>query len=310
MAMLANSCRVARAVFLACSLLAGPLAAGSCLEPGISRERLTFDDRPRQYSLYVPTSVAATQGPLPLLVLLHGSGQAAENLLRFWTALADRERVLLVAPESADNDYWHMKVDGPTFIRGVVDTVASACPVDRRRTYLFGNSGGAVYGLTLALLESEYFAAAAVHAGAWRERAAFGAISYAKRKIPVSIFIGDLDEFFPLRSVRQTERALRDAGHPVSVTVLKGHTHWYRRVAPEVNDAAWKFLSAVSLASEPRASVRRGAQRDWGTTSKAMVVRGIGPWIGFVPCHMKDGNSTSSPGCGLMKHSGSAPGAG
>jgi predicted esterase len=115
------------------------------------------------------------------------------------------------------------------------------------RIYLFGSSGGAVYSLTLSMLESQLFAATAIHAGAWRAPNEFRAVPYARRKIPIAIFIGDKDEYFPLFAVRKTQSALEKAGHPVSVTVIAGHSHNYADVALEVNRSAWDFMKAKRL---------------------------------------------------------------
>ena len=268
---------LAPAACVFCALLLGSESVASCPEPGASQQQLSFADRQRIFSLYIPPAAQAPSASSPLLVLLHGSFQRGDHILRMWIELADREGLILAAPQALDESAWHIRADGPAFIREVVEAIAARCAVDRRRTYLFGDSGGAVYALTLALIESEYFAAAAVHAGAWRAREDFAVVSYAKRKIPVSIFVGDIDELFSVRSVRQTERALRDAGHPVNVTIMKGHGHAYGRVAPKVNAAAWAFLQPVSLESDPRGSSQAVDQPAAGTASNAMVVRGTEP---------------------------------
>ena len=56
--------------------------------------------------------------------------------------------------------------DGPLFIRHVVEAVQTDYAVDRRAMYVFGHSAGAIFGISMGVLESEYFAAVAVHAGA------------------------------------------------------------------------------------------------------------------------------------------------
>jgi poly(3-hydroxybutyrate) depolymerase len=215
--------------------------------------------RQRDIAVYVPRSA---QNGAPVLVLLHGSGQPARSILRRWIATADQEGIVLLAPQSLDPDAWHLVADGPGLFRDAIESVAAAHPIDRQRVYLFGHSGGAVYALTLAMLESEYFAAAAVHAGSWRDRAAFNSLRYAKRKIPIAMFVGDIDEFFSVASVRRTEAALREAGHPVSVTVIKSHGHAYSRVARTLNPEMWRWLAATALESEPRFEPYQGLTRN------------------------------------------------
>ena len=70
---------------------------------------------------------------------------------------------------------------------------------------------------------------------------------YARRKIPIAIFVGDKDEYFPVFAVRKTQQALEQAGHPVSVTVIPGHSHAYTHVVAEVNRSAWEFMKGNRL---------------------------------------------------------------
>ena len=210
-----------------------------------SKESLVFAGLKRSYTLFAPASAAAA--PAPLLVLLHGSYGSGAAMVSWWTSLAEQEGIVLVAPDAREREAWHLRADGPQFIRAVIGRVAEKHRIDSGRIYLFGSSGGAVYSLTLSMLESQLFAATAVHAGAWRTPSEFRAVPYAKRKIPIAIFIGDKDEYFPLFAVRKTQNALEQAGHPVSVTVIAGHTHPYAHVALEVNRSAWQFMKANRL---------------------------------------------------------------
>ena len=211
---------------------------------GTSRESFEFAGLKRSYSLFAPSSAG---NPAPLLVLLHGSYGSGAAIVSWWTQLAEQEGIVLAGPNAREREAWQLRADGPQFIRALIDTVASRHAIDRNRIYLFGNSGGAVYALTLSMLESQLFAATAVHAGAWRAANEFRAAPYARRKIPIAIFIGDKDEYFPLFAARKTQSALEQAGHPMSVTVIAGHSHAYAQVAPEVNRAAWEFMKGNRL---------------------------------------------------------------
>jgi poly(3-hydroxybutyrate) depolymerase len=212
---------------------------------GASKESFEFAGLKRSYTLLAPSSAAAS--PAPLLVLLHGSYGSGAAMVSWWTSIAEQEGIVLVGPEAREREAWQLRADGPQFIRALIDTVAAGHSIDRARIYLFGSSGGAVYSLTLSMLESQLFAATAIHAGAWRAPNEFRAVPYAKRKIPIAMFIGDKDEYFPLFALRKTQSALEKAGHPVSVTVIPGHSHTYADVAPEVNRSAWEFLKANRL---------------------------------------------------------------
>jgi len=226
-------------------LWAAPAAAA-----GVVTETVTSGDVERQFALYVPDS--AKPDGAPLLVLLHGSYEEAGTMIRLWQADADREGVILVAPSALYKDGWRIGPDGPEFVCAVADEIAGRTHADRRRIYLFGHSGGAVFALHLAMLESRFFAAAAVMAGAFRDARDFDAVPYAMRKTPLAIVIGDKDQFFAMSSVENTRKVLERAGFPVSVTILPGMNHWYtHKVAPGVNATAWDFLKGRALEDAP-----------------------------------------------------------
>jgi poly(3-hydroxybutyrate) depolymerase len=212
---------------------------------GTTKESFEFAGLKRSYVLFAPDSAATS--PAPLLVLLHGSYGSGAAMVSWWSSIAEQEGIVLVGPDAREREAWQLRADGPQFIRALIDAVAAKHPIDRARIYLFGTSGGAVYSLMLSMLESQLFAATAIHAGAWRAPNEFRAVPYAKRKIPIAIFIGDKDEYFPLFAVRKTKSALEQAGHPVSVTVLPGHNHPYADVVLEVNRSAWEFMKANRL---------------------------------------------------------------
>jgi poly(3-hydroxybutyrate) depolymerase len=184
-------------------------------------------------------------------VMLHGSYSDGRELTSKWIDIANRDGFILVGPNALDSTRWQIRVDSPEFMRDVIDDVAKKHRIDRRRMYLFGHSGGAVYALTLGMLESEYFAGVAIYAGAWQEKRNFEALTAARRKIPVLMMVGDKDQFFPISMVRKTVAALEQAGHPVSLTVFKGHGHSYEDLAPRINRATWEFLKPIELEVTP-----------------------------------------------------------
>lgn len=217
----------------------------------VSKEKLDSQNRKRTYYLFVPDTVK-TGVPAPLLVLLHGSGRNGLSLVEKWKEIANREGLILAGPDASNPQGWRTPEDGPDFIHDLVETLRIKYPIDPRRVYLFGHSAGAVFALNLSMLESEYFAATAVHAGSWRDEKEFPVIENAKRKTPLAIFVGDRDVFFPVSSVKATEAALKERGFPVELTVMKGHDHWYYDLAPQINRNAWDFLKQHGLSEDPR----------------------------------------------------------
>jgi poly(3-hydroxybutyrate) depolymerase len=216
----------------------------------IEARTLVREGRQRTYFLYAPER--PPEGTrAPLLLLLHGSGRNGRVMIGKWKKLADREGIILVAPNSTDPQFWNLNNDGPAFLHEVIEAVRRDFPVDDRRMYLFGHSGGAIFGLEMASLESEYFAAAAAHAGAVdiQNQVIF---DYARRKVPIFMIVGTNDPLFSVYDLRATRDALRRRGFPVRTWEMGGHNHNYYGRAPEVNKRVWEFLSGHSLAGEPR----------------------------------------------------------
>jgi len=215
----------------------------------ISKETIVYDGKKRTYYLYVPKTVLPSS-PVSLVVLLHGSNHVGLSLAEKWDGLAEKEGVIIVAPDSADSAHWSVPGDGPAFLHELVESIKTKYPINAKRVYLFGHSGGAVFALLMSLYESEYFAATAIHAGALRPEAT-DLIDLAKRKTPIQIQVGTVDEFFPLKIVRATRDLLNARGFSVQLIEMPGHNHWYYDLAPKINQTAWEFLKTQQLPDEP-----------------------------------------------------------
>jgi predicted esterase len=216
-------------------------------------DRLSFlsQGKKRSFYLFVPDSVK-TANPVPLIVLLHGSGRNGLSLVEKWKDLAGREGIIIAGPDAANSNGWSTSEDGPEFLHDLVEYLKSKYPINSKRIYLFGHSAGAVYALSISMIESEYFAATAIHAGAWRDQREFSVIDNAQRKIPLAIWVGTNDSFFPLRDVRATRDALQAKGFTIEVTEMPGHDHWYYDLAPKINQSAWEFLKKYELSGEQK----------------------------------------------------------
>jgi len=215
----------------------------------VRKESFVSQNKKHSYYLFVPENLKTAA---PVLILLHGSNRDGNSLVDKWQDLAEKEQIILAGLNSLDSSRWNLTEDGPEVIRDLVEQLKSNYPVDARRVYVFGHSGGAVYAIMLSLMESEYFAAAAVHAGSLRSAEELKAVELARRKIPLAIWVGDRDPYFSVASVRATAAALTSKGCPVEVTEMPGHDHWYYDLAPRINEAAWQFLKKHSLSSDAR----------------------------------------------------------
>jgi poly(3-hydroxybutyrate) depolymerase len=241
-------------------LLLSCATAAAGMEPGaITKEALTSGGRQRAYYLYVPKSVAASRKAAPLLITLHGSGRDGRILVEHWQAFADSEGLILAGPDSlavgstTGGITWDVPRDGPDFMRDVVNDVRLKHAIDERRVYLFGHSAGGAFAIYMAMTESEYFAAAFVHAGVLPEsrRQVFDT---ATRKIPLGVVVGTEDQFYKLDVVRAMHDALAKRGFDSPLTEIPGHDHDYYGLSKEINKTAWNFLRDKRLKASPRFS--------------------------------------------------------
>lgn len=215
----------------------------------ITKQTIEFGGKKRAYYLYVPEKVAPKP---PLILTLHGSGRDGSSLVEKWKDIADKEGFILAGPNSINPARWSSTDDSEDFLRELVQQLISQYSIDPTKVFLFGHSAGAVYALNLSMSQSEYFAATAIHAGSWRSSEELNIVRLAKRKTPIAIFVGDVDQYFPLDSVKKTEELLKSNQFPIEVTVMKGHDHWYYDLAKDINRNAWAFLKQHSLTTEPK----------------------------------------------------------
>lgn len=210
------------------------------------KQTITSMGTERTYYTFVPEKLTS---PAPLMLLLHGSGRDGMSQINEWKDLAEKEGIVLVAPDSANSREWSMRVDGPEFLHDVVEAVRAKHSIDGTRLYIFGHSAGAVFALYMGVMESQYFAATGVHAGAIAEDF-YRTLDVAKRKIPITIWVGTEDPYFKLPLVKATQAELNKHGFDAKVVEIKGHDHNYYAVSKELNPQIWFFLRSNKLNGE------------------------------------------------------------
>ena len=190
-----------------------------------------------------------TDRALPTVVLLHGAGDVAENMIAAWKKLAAQEGILLLAPQLPRDPKF--EDSAPAVFRCVVEDARKIAAIDSSRVYLFGNSMGGYLAYDGAMFESKYFAAISVHAMRIADDYTW-ILNRAERKTPISIYIGDHDQFFKEEAVRQTRDLLRKAGFPVRYVELRNHDHNYYAVSDQVNQDAWNFFQENPLPAQSK----------------------------------------------------------
>jgi predicted esterase len=117
--------------------------------------------------------------------------------------------------------------------------------------YLFGHSAGGHHAIDIGLLESEYFAAVAVHAGALTHDEELMTAT-ANRKIPIAMWNGTDDRVVPIGAVRRSRDYLVMKGFDVTLKEISRHTHDYYGRAGDINREAWAFLQKHRLPADPK----------------------------------------------------------
>lgn len=190
---------------------------GECL-PGapaapVTRVEIARPEGQRYYLKAVPQAPAAHKRPL--VIILHGSGACAEQVLGMafphsplsvWLQIAQREQLLVIAPDGikqrgkrAWNDGYaaiasNPDVDDVGFISAIIDRAIAEDNADPRRVYVIGASKGGMLAYRLAVeLAPRLAAFCAVLAGMPLAR------GYAAPSSPVSALVvaGTADPFIP-----------------------------------------------------------------------------------------------------------------
>lgn len=207
------------------------------------RHTIRCDERDMEYVAYIPP---AAQGSLPVLILLHGAGDQAENFAQAWKSKAKKKQIVLIAPQLPRDATLESHI--PKILPCLVDDVRKneSVSLDSHRIYVFGYSMGGYLAYDAALLDSDYFAAAAVHAMGIADDY-LTIIDRAKRKIPIAISIGDHDQLVSLPQVRKTSDLLKKSGFPVEYKEIFNHSHNYYEMSDTINDDVWHFLEGYRL---------------------------------------------------------------
>jgi predicted esterase len=204
----------------------------------------TCEGKSINYLLTLGPAEGSKTTALPAILLLHGAGDKPAPMIDAWHALADKEKIVLIAPELPRTA--EFEDIAPRVFRCVVEDAKLAANIDPKRIYVFGNSMGGYLAYDAMAFDSEYFAAVGVHAMGIDPQYD-GILDHATRKTPVTIYIGDSDPLVPLKNVRRTQELLKKRGFPVRYTELKSHDHNYYAVSGKVNADAWEFFLGQHL---------------------------------------------------------------
>jgi len=115
-------------------------------------------DRDRDAILQLPKSEA--DGPLPLLVFLHGATQSADDMFWYLDSAPDETGVAILAPNSRETTWDAITGSfGPDieFLNSAMQRVFQMVQIDPERLAIGGFSDGASYAISLGLINGDLF---------------------------------------------------------------------------------------------------------------------------------------------------------
>ena len=193
------------------------------------------------YRVLLPSG---TEGPQPLLVFLHGSGQRGSNntsqLKGLPSQLVAREwrsrcPGMIIAPQCPAQSSWTMEI--PRLL-SLIESWRRDTRVDPRRVYVTGLSMGGFGTWQLLAERPEWFAAAVPICGGGDAGTAATLV-----RMPIWAVHGDADAVVPVEQSREMIRAVQDAGGEPRYTELPGvgHDSWTETYRDADGVLAWLY---------------------------------------------------------------------
>lgn len=115
-------------------------------------------DRERDAVLQIPKSAASS--PLPLLVMLHGATQSAEDMFWYLGSTHEEAGVVVLAPNSRGTTWDAIRntfADDIGYLNRALERTFEKVAIDPARVALGGFSDGATYAISLGLINGDLF---------------------------------------------------------------------------------------------------------------------------------------------------------
>jgi poly(hydroxyalkanoate) depolymerase family esterase len=292
--------------------LRNPMAHGGVVEParppiarapapatvdGVSDRSYANALGRRDYKLFVPKN--AGDGPLPLVVMLHGCKQDAEDFLlgTRMNRLAEKHGCFVAYPvqplSASPAKCWnwfkpnHQQRDAgePALIAGITRDVMENFDIDPARVYVAGLSAGGAMAAIMVHTYPDLYAAAGVHSGLpyGRAQGLLSALSAMKRgmraprglaasvpyaaKRPLIVFHGDADDTVHPSNGRELMQGFEGALTPCADEI---------RIPDKRSSTRRRLKSAAGVDGEQW--VVHGAAHAWaGGSAKGSYTDGLGP---------------------------------
>lgn len=175
-------------------------------------------DPQRDAILYIPKTTS--QQSLPLLVMLHGATQSAEDMFWYLDRIPEEMGVAVLAPNSRETT-WDAISDsfGPDieFLNRALERVFETTAIDPARVSVGGFSDGATYAISLGLINGDLFSKVAAFS------AGFVVDGTPNGKPAFFISHGKRDHILPIdRCGRRIAAGLKARGYDVTFHEFDG----------------------------------------------------------------------------------------
>ena len=169
---------------------------------------------------YVPPALPAAS-PHPLIVMLHGGGDSARQVVPVLQTIADQFGIIVLAPESQASDSWDILEGayGPDieFIDRALEVTFGRFTIDANRVAIAGFSDGASYALSVGLMNGDLFGDIFAFSPGFAEPV------HKIGKPRIFISHGDKDTVLPVENGgRRLAKELGEAGYDVDYREFDG----------------------------------------------------------------------------------------
>jgi len=189
------------------------------------------------HSVQIERRTASTERASKAVIMLHGRGSTAANILSLKQHLAVGSDALLLAPQATNNSWYPYSFMAPIAqnqpalesaiaLVGQAVKEAVAMEIAYERIYFVGFSQGACLALEYATRHAQHYGGIVAFTGGLigetldrsLYQGSFGAT-------PVLISAGDDDPHVPLLRIRESESILAELGASVTVDIYPGKPH-------------------------------------------------------------------------------------
>jgi phospholipase/carboxylesterase len=184
----------------------------------------------RDAVLQIPDN--AGDKPLPLLIMLHGATQRADDMFRYLGSAPKAAGVAVLAPNSADITWEAIHSSGfgedVDYLDRVLKRVFETTAIDPSRVSVGGFSDGATYALSLGLINGDFFKSIVAFSAGF----VIGGNNHGKPRIFISH--GTRDHILPIdRCGRRIAGELKGKGYDVTFREFDGDHEIPRDIARE-----------------------------------------------------------------------------